>query len=464
MRTVIPLTALAFALGAAAQPTINAGGIVNGASFAQMGLPNANIARGSIFSIFGANLGPASSPAITWPLLTNLGGVKVHILPAGAANPIDAILLFVRSDQINAVLPSAVPAGPAAVTVEYPAGQVSNAQAITVVTSSPGLFAVNSGGSGPAALQNHISSTVTPLNAFNEAAHPGQTVIAWGTGLGPVSFDETQPNPVTDLRTASNVQVFVGGKGPIAPDFAGRSGFSGEDQVNFVLPADVPTGCRVPVMVKANGIVGNTVTLAISPGTNLTCSDDLTVLPSNFNQDLRLGTIALSSTATNLGGGATPLTTDFASASFLKYAAADVLKLHGSLGVSAYGACSVYTFSASSTFPEVAPSTGLDAGTQLNLAGPNGLTRTLVQNTKGSYSLQAGGFGVPAAFLVPGLYTVDNGAGGPDVARFSVSVTVPPLLSWTNMAAVTAVSRSTALQVAWTGGDEQTPDAVIVLG
>lgn len=51
----------------AAQPNVYSGGVVNADSLVPAGLPNANIAQGSIFSIFGTGLGPASSPALSFP-------------------------------------------------------------------------------------------------------------------------------------------------------------------------------------------------------------------------------------------------------------------------------------------------------------------------------------------------------------------------------------------------------------
>src|SRR5512136_2194967 len=131
------------------QPSIYTNGIVNAASSAPVGLPNANIAQGSMFSIYGLNMGPATSPALTWPLKAEegLGGVTVRITPA-AGSPVFAILLFVSPGQINAILPSAVTPGQATATVIYN-GVTSNSITFTVTQSSVGLLAWNQRGSGP---------------------------------------------------------------------------------------------------------------------------------------------------------------------------------------------------------------------------------------------------------------------------------------------------------------------------
>ena len=56
-----------------AQPSIGVGGVVNAASFSQQGLPNSAIAQGSLFSVFGANMGSsAGASAASFPLTTHL--------------------------------------------------------------------------------------------------------------------------------------------------------------------------------------------------------------------------------------------------------------------------------------------------------------------------------------------------------------------------------------------------------
>ena len=40
------------------------------------GLQAGSIAQGSLFTIFGVRLGPGSSPSLSFPLATTLGGVS----------------------------------------------------------------------------------------------------------------------------------------------------------------------------------------------------------------------------------------------------------------------------------------------------------------------------------------------------------------------------------------------------
>ena len=89
---LIFLTVTGFAL---AQPTVPAGGIVNGASFVN-GLP---IAPGTLISIFGTGLAAAPAAADTVPLSTTLGGVTVEFVNGRYHSQSAVALLAVQPDQ-----------------------------------------------------------------------------------------------------------------------------------------------------------------------------------------------------------------------------------------------------------------------------------------------------------------------------------------------------------------------------
>src|SRR5450755_2575447 len=70
----------------AQQPILYNRGAVNAASLAPFGLPNAAIARGSIFLVQGENLGPAQSQTVsTFPLASAFGGVAISVTQNGTA-------------------------------------------------------------------------------------------------------------------------------------------------------------------------------------------------------------------------------------------------------------------------------------------------------------------------------------------------------------------------------------------
>jgi uncharacterized protein (TIGR03437 family) len=143
------------------QPILYNRGALNAASLAPSGLPNAPIARGSIFTVFGENLGPSQSPALSFPLASTLGGVSLSVTQSGVVT--QAFPIFVSPGQINAIMPSSVKAGLASLRLVN-GNNKSNAIAIQIADSSPGIFAVSSGGYGPAVVQNFVSSSTQPAN------------------------------------------------------------------------------------------------------------------------------------------------------------------------------------------------------------------------------------------------------------------------------------------------------------
>src|SRR5581483_9570715 len=86
------------AAAALAQPVINDGGVVNAASYAYAGEPNAAIAQGSMFTLFGSGFAPVTASPVqasTFPLPTSAGldGVTVTITVGNVTR--NAILLWV---------------------------------------------------------------------------------------------------------------------------------------------------------------------------------------------------------------------------------------------------------------------------------------------------------------------------------------------------------------------------------
>ena len=453
-----------------AQPVIGTGGVLNVASYAFNGLPNSGIAQGSMFAVFGKRMGPAALQQInSFPLPLNLAGTSIKVSVSGTT--VDAFLIYTSDAQLAAILPSNTPIGTGTITVTYNS-QTSPAAPIRVVKSSFGAFAVNQAGSGPSVVQNVVSETDRPVNSLTKAARPGQYMILWGVGLGPVTGNEAAGVIPGDLPTA--VEVYVGNK--LAKiTYKGRSGCcSGIDQVVFIVPDGVE-GCYVPIAVKIGDIVSNYTTMAISKTSDV-CSD-----PTSFSeQDLRTaqkngvfrtGAISLSRSALNIsfGGISAQSNTDSASGAFYKFTY-DNLMSEAALSSTSIGACTVSTYqTAAATAVPGLPET-LDAGPAITLVGPKG-TKQLTKVTGGLYTADLGGGlsgvpGLPAAqplYLDPGTYTVDNGSGGSGanaVGAFRATLTVTPFLKWENQSSITTVNRTQPLRLTWSGGD---PNGMVII-
>ncbi|HLY20606.1 MAG TPA: hypothetical protein VKR61_25440 [Bryobacteraceae bacterium] len=238
---IILLTA---AFSAAQTPVVEPGGVVDAASF------SAPVAPGSLVSIFGTNL--ASEPAFagTIPLPLTLGSVSVNF------NGIAAPLLFVSPLQINVQLPwELTTTGPVNVVVTN-GSAASPPQAVQVGQYAPGLFAVK----GYAVAVNPDGSLAAPTGAIpgvaSHPAVPGDSLVLWGSGFGPVNPPGVTGNNSLDTlrRTAATPVVTIGGV-PATVTFAGLSPqFVGVYQINVtVSSAQLPAGSAV-LQIQAGGV------------------------------------------------------------------------------------------------------------------------------------------------------------------------------------------------------------------
>jgi uncharacterized protein (TIGR03437 family) len=238
-------------------PAIAANGVVNGASY----LHSAGIAPGSLFTVFGTNLGPASGvQASGYPLSTELGGVSVQVTVSGQV--FDAWMVFASAGQINAILPSTTPFGTLQVTVTYQ-GQTSKPASVNLASEALGVFFQRTAGGDVAIAQNVASPTDYPLNTPSTPAKPGQIVVVWATGMGRITgADNVAPGASGDMKYA-NMFISVGGV-RTAPLYAGRQAqFAGVDNIYFTIPDGAPLGCQVPVQIDP-GFGTNTASIAVT--------------------------------------------------------------------------------------------------------------------------------------------------------------------------------------------------------
>ena len=461
MRLLFVIALLSFPLQAA--PFIYYRGIVNAASFAPPGLPNGSLARGSIFSIFGRDLGPANGAvAGAFPLGTSLAGVSIEVCQGGQC--LAAIPLFAAAGQINAIMPSNAPLGAVSVRATFD-GETGNFSPARVVESSVGIFAVNSGGFGPGIVQNFVSNAERPLNSASEAARRGQVVTIWATGLG-AALDgvDNEPPQVGDFPVAAD--VYVGGRRVTNKLYSGRSPqFPGLDQINVEVPADTPLGCYAPVQVRTAGsVVSNTVTLAVSSDGSR-CSD----AESPFEELVRagrFGVVFLQRSDRLIDrpyGSADDVVGDTLIATF-RVAAVSDFYFNPIFSPSPPGSCLVFAVRGDPFDRETLPGTQaiseLDAGGSLTVMTPSGNRLALRQGT-GGQALYSGFLGgaVPRnegvdepVFDGPGPFTV-TGMGGADVGPFEVSVSPGSRVSWTNREGLNAVDRGAGVTLEFAGGD-----------
>lgn len=446
--------ALFLAAGAlqAQTPAISAGGVFNTASYAPAGLPGAAIAQGSLFVIFGKNMGPVALAVGSLPYTTSLSGTSISVTVNGTTtNP---YVVYTSAGQVSALLPSNTPVGTGTITITY-SGATSATQPITVAASSVGVFTVNQAGSGPGI----ITTANYVVNSLTSAATAGDANILWATGLGPVGPSGSEAAGTATLAALpTTFQVYVGG---VAAKIYGaaRSAYPGLDQIVFFVPSGV-SGCHVPVVVQTGVTVSNFVTMAI--GTGGVCSDPVgTGLTSTqLTQLQKQGTVSqgylnLSHSVTaglTIGPISLPGTTsDGGTAVFDRYTFQQYTAATGGVNVTTFGACSVYFATGTGGPTDPTTPTPLDAGSAITVTGPNGMkTLTTIPQAPGIYSGTLGSATSP--YLVAGNYTI-TGPGGKDVGPFSTNITLPPTLTWTNAASISNVIRANGQLITWTGGD-----------
>jgi uncharacterized protein (TIGR03437 family) len=452
-------------LTAQTKPTIKSNGVINAASYAGPGMPNYSIAGGSIFNVFGSGLGPATLVQSSgFPVPTTLGGTSMSVTVGTVT--VKPLILYTVDSQIAAVMPSSLPPGQASLTVTYN-GQTSSPALFSIASRGFGIFTINSAGTGPAIVTN-ASKRVNGLDTLvtnTTAMNPGNTGIIWGTGIGPVSGDESAGPLPGDMPSVA-LEVWVGFK-PAALTYRGRSGCcAGLDQIGFVIPDGV-SGCNVPLSVKIGTIISNFPSIAIAPTGNV-CTDPTGLSAADQARLSATGSVSIGSITLTRSNITLPLppplptvnnTSDIGGGIFEKFSYAQYSVFQNPTNFSVAGACTVFDYTgATPTYIDPQLPAVLDAGDVLTVTGPNGVKTLIKGSTTGiQYSKTLGNItvGLPGGtplFLDKGLYTV-TGAGGPGVGAFSATITLPDPLVWTNQAATDTVTRSAGQLVTWTGGD-----------
>jgi len=275
-------------------------------------------------------------------------------------------------------------------------------------------------------------------------ANPGDNVVLWGTGLGAVTGDETEPPVQVDLQTG--VQVFIENQ-PATVLYGGRSGDAGLDQINFTVPNGITGGCKTSIAVLVKGVAGNVTTMAIAPAGQSSCGDATGALTTaNMQKAVATGSLNLAEVSLTRFGPED----DYLTGNFLSYPLASLIRSYGGDAGASMGSCTAYEFQGSTEATSLViadPTTGqgLDAGAIITVTGPNG-TRSASESGTGSYSATVGT--TSAEYTTPGSYTVSNGDGGAGVGAFNLALPLPSPISFTNFPAV--INRAQNLTLTWT--------------
>ena len=425
----------------AAAPALK--GVYHAASWAPPDLPNSGIAQGSIFTLTGTGLGPAAlvqAQSYPLPAAQGLAGTSIQVTVGGVTEM--CIMVYTVATQVAAILPSATPVGTGTLTLTYQ-GETGSI-AIQVLAANFGTFTLNEGGTGPGVITDTSYNPITMINA----AHPGDNLVLWGTGLGAVTGDETEPPIAVDLGTG--VQVLVGDQ-PATVLYGGRSSSPGLDQINFVVPPGVGVGCKTSIIVLVKGVTGNVTTTSIAPAGQTICSDTTgSLTAANLQKAVTNGSLNMAGVAiARMGTGNDSLVGYFGNLPLNS-----LIRSYGGSYLPSTGSCMAYEVQGSSVvdalIDPIQP-TYMDAGPSLSITGPGGTKTVPVTTTsKISTGYYAAYLAIePSVYIQPGDYTVSNGAGGANVGPFTWALTVPAAVVPTNIPA--SVDPTQNLTLNWTG-------------
>jgi uncharacterized protein (TIGR03437 family) len=234
-----PITTLVSVTITQPKPAITTVG--NGASFGA-----GPIAPGEVLVITGSRLGGndlVGANLESDELPTELDGVKVYF------SGYEAPLLYVSGSQLSVIVPYEIAGRDKTdLVIEY-RGNRSDPITVDVADAAPGIFL---SGEGVAAALNEDRT----VNSAANGAAPGSVIVLYATGAG-----LTTPDSVTGARSTMPFDQLPKPKLPVTVTVDGRTAdlqYSGAApempagviQLNVVLPADLPHGEAVPVVLK----------------------------------------------------------------------------------------------------------------------------------------------------------------------------------------------------------------------
>jgi uncharacterized protein (TIGR03437 family) len=389
-----------------------------------------NVAAPGSFAAINVGAIGSVTPDLTVDLTTS-DGAKARlntIAPPTAPGQINTTEVWV-------VVPKTAPLGTAAFTTTM--GGVAYAKNVNIRATAPGIFTAAYNGIGPALALNYPS---TP-NALTSAAVPGGIVTLFATGLNGV----TAANVIMQIGNFAN-QGFT-------PLYAGPQGEPGLDQINFVLPANTPIGCYIPVtfLLHGDGRGGGANTTTLSVNTDpYACAHPLGLSYSQLKTLDAGGTINLArlviAAADNTASSQPSL--ESSSLNFSAAFARDVAAVSGIQGVpldrqaGGPNSCYLLPIPNGGVAGSGSPTGVFPAGTIA--LGQGGKQLQLNQN--GSYGAQVPAGQLP--FFTGGNWSL-SATGGTAIGAFTQAIPLPTRLKFTIVDQSTTLNSQGSIKVRW---------------
>ncbi len=222
------------------------------------------IAPGSLASMYGTNLAPATAQASSLPLPVTLGGVSLRITDA-AGNDRDVPLLYVSPGQVNFLVPDGTATGQARLTITSASGvQTGSAN---VRATAPALFSMNGTGSGVAAAtaiqtqaaQPQLQTQIPVFQCSASSCEP----VPIRLGIDTPIYVTLYGTGIRNRTSLANVQVTIN-RVSVPVLYAGPTpGYSGLDQVNVALTLELRNAGVSNVLLTVGGETSNAVTIQV---------------------------------------------------------------------------------------------------------------------------------------------------------------------------------------------------------
>ncbi len=237
-----------------AVPQVSTGGVVETAAY---GSP---VAPGDLIAVFGADLSANIAGATSLPLPDELLTTSVSI--DGESIP----LLYTSSGQVNAVVPYDLSIDVQHQLLVERDSSLSVPQSVIVGVARPGVFTVNSSGTGQGEIFTWDAAGNQILADQNAPAKAGDILVIYCSGLGAVTppLVAGTATPLTFLTTTvDTLTATIGGK-PAVVMFSGLTpGSSGLYQVNAVVPDGLPSSDTTPLQLTISGQRSAIVTFSV---------------------------------------------------------------------------------------------------------------------------------------------------------------------------------------------------------
>ena len=391
---------------------------------------------------FSALLSFAQNENVVSPgMLTTLAAssatasTKISIRPSGSDTPIRAEVISFTPGRITFAVPRNMPLGGA--EIEYQTeGQPTGWTNVNVVAASFEFFRIGPG--GPVVAQAvGAGGSLSPIG-LTTPAQPGQTILLKGSGLGNAHF----------TVTVGGVPAPVVAAGPHRAN-------PGAQEIQIQIPAGVPDGCYVPVVLTYNG---SAVTTTISKTSNgAACVHPFQLSAADMKTLDNGGTLAVGeiqmSTTLQVATTAAASRVESASAQFRPMAAADIAAFfpanQSAPGCQAIVPSSLAVFNVfegviyNPVLVNAGSSVFLQNGANtLTLIGPF-YSATLPQPTQGPVA------NPPAPVIAGGPWKWYS-TGGPDLAASSFGFNIPAPFQLSGSGTI-SMNRSVDQTLTWNG-------------